>query len=111
MKAFVYVGPGQKAIQERPKPEIQSPDHGNMTTENCRFAWLIWLKYQPAELMRFWRSNLRFCGFSVLLQGGWLKHAEGGPAAFLVAASGTETAACRVSISEDGFSLRPEVFN
>ena len=25
MKAFVYVGPGQKAIQDRPKPEIQSP--------------------------------------------------------------------------------------
>jgi alcohol dehydrogenase len=25
MKAFVYVGPGQKAIQDRPKPEIHSP--------------------------------------------------------------------------------------
>ncbi len=25
MKALVYVGPGQKAIQDRPKPEIQSP--------------------------------------------------------------------------------------
>ena len=25
MKAFVYVGPGLKAIEERPKPEIQSP--------------------------------------------------------------------------------------
>jgi len=25
MKAFVYVGPGQKAIQDRPKPEIQAP--------------------------------------------------------------------------------------
>ena len=25
MKAFIYVGPGQKAVQDRPKPEIQSP--------------------------------------------------------------------------------------
>ena len=25
MRAFVYVGPGQKAIQDRPKPEIQAP--------------------------------------------------------------------------------------
>lgn len=25
MKAFVYRGPGQKAIEDRPKPEIQAP--------------------------------------------------------------------------------------
>jgi alcohol dehydrogenase len=25
MKAFVYKGPGQKALEERPKPEIKEP--------------------------------------------------------------------------------------
>ena len=29
MKALVYLGPGAKAIEERPKPELQSPGDGH----------------------------------------------------------------------------------